>query len=100
MDQVVLRHIADDRGKALEIFIERLAAKQNATRGGWAEAVESVQQRGLAGAAGPEQPDEFTRLKDERYILQKLHAFGGRLAKLDSGQAGIPADAPRGDAIP
>jgi hypothetical protein len=76
VDVEVLRREADRAARRLVVVDRVVAEDGDLAAGRLREPGRAVDQRGLAGAVGPEQAEELTRLDVERDALERLDAGG------------------------
>jgi hypothetical protein len=76
VDDVVLRNVAHLLAEQIVIAIEIGAVEEDFAGGGRSVAVEGFEQRGLAGAGGAHQRDEFAGVDGERDGIEEARAVG------------------------
>src|SRR6266496_5230733 len=88
--------------------LERHAAEEHATLVGDLETAQAVEERGLAGAVGADEPDDLVLAEGEAHLLERGHAAEGdaHRSRLEQAhRAGSPSSAlkasrPRGWMMP
>src|SRR3954447_25422201 len=96
MDDVVLRHVAEQPAEAVEVLVEVHAVESHMAALSGPDSRQSLEKRRLARAAAADDRDELTRLHRERDALKNVSAALHRLPEV--GRGDLPSSSPAGNA--